>query len=175
MRGSPLSTKRAESAASNSSGVPIPTKPEVARVSPGRITATASWAETILLRMHAVCAIRAECESAGPALPKAAGYASDFGTVGQGDRAAEGLEIGLARDEAGGVLLDRGELLLGRGNADDVVRRPPSPQGIDVAWQQFHARCFQLDHETTSASAARAAMACLACCITKLGATSFSM
>src|SRR5215207_7641305 len=41
--------KRRSSARISSSGVPIPTKPELHTVSPSRMTATASWAETILL------------------------------------------------------------------------------------------------------------------------------
>src|SRR5215207_5422046 len=41
--------KRRSSARISSSGVPMPTNPELHTVSPSRISATASWAETILL------------------------------------------------------------------------------------------------------------------------------
>src|SRR3954469_14531626 len=44
-----VSRKRRSSARISSSGVPMPTKPELHTVSPSRITATASSAETILL------------------------------------------------------------------------------------------------------------------------------
>src|SRR3954453_20768075 len=47
--GWPAFKKRRSSARISSSGVPIPTKPEVQTVSPSRITATTSSAETILL------------------------------------------------------------------------------------------------------------------------------
>src|SRR3954452_10735135 len=44
-----VSRKRRSRARISSSGVPMPTNPELHTVSPSRITATASWAETILL------------------------------------------------------------------------------------------------------------------------------
>ena len=47
-RGDAVSTKRFSSAAISSSGVPLPTKPEKAMVSPSRMMAMASAAETIL-------------------------------------------------------------------------------------------------------------------------------
>ena len=48
-RGALVSTNRASSAAITASGVPTPTKPEVATVSPGRMMATASSTGTTLL------------------------------------------------------------------------------------------------------------------------------
>src|SRR3954471_1455004 len=53
-KGWPAFKKRRSSARISSSGVPIPTKPEVQTVSPSRITATASSAETILFANMAV-------------------------------------------------------------------------------------------------------------------------
>jgi len=50
-RGSPVWTKRRSSALMISSGVPTPTKPDEATVSPERMMATASAASTILLRI----------------------------------------------------------------------------------------------------------------------------
>ena len=47
----PVSRNRASSAASSRSGTPIPTKPDVVMVSPGRISATASAAESSLRGM----------------------------------------------------------------------------------------------------------------------------
>src|SRR4051812_19552107 len=52
-----VSSKRSRSAISSSSGVPMPTKPETATVSPSRTSATASAADTILFLSMAGAAL----------------------------------------------------------------------------------------------------------------------
>src|SRR5450830_1437231 len=141
-RGAWLVVKRCSRASSSSSGVPMPTKPEVATTSPSRTRAAASAAETILLRMSCLRMLVLYCfvwfQQAGPGPRPGAGAAGPLCWLPMASVEA-GQVVG-GDDHAHGRRLDHGdrEDVLVRG----LVREAGDGQQGDhraVVWQRVHA------------------------------------